>query len=215
MASMSVIALCVVCATQSAPASQTMARWQPIVAEAATRFALPANWIVRVMQAESGGKTMLNGQPITSAAGAMGLMQVMPDTYAAMRQNYHLGADPYDPHDNILAGAAFLRAMYDRYGYPDLFAAYNAGPGRFEDFLYRHRPLPAETRAYVARILADNSPPFETSNRTVNSTLAAEKFASSRDLFFVREGQPTSANSPPALPTNSGTLFVPLSPPVR
>ncbi|GLS35130.1 hypothetical protein GCM10010869_07180 [Mesorhizobium tianshanense] len=41
-----------------------------------------------------------------------------------------VGPDPHDPRDNILAGAAYLRAMQDRYGFPGLFAAYNAGPER-------------------------------------------------------------------------------------
>lgn len=214
MGALTATALCLLCAAQPS-VSQNLTRWQPIIAEAASRFALPPSWIVRVMDMESGGATTLNGQPITSPAGAMGLMQVMPDTYAEMRRSYHLGPDPYEPHDNILAGTAFLRAMYDRYGYPNLFAAYNAGPGRFEDFLYRHRPLPAETKAYVARILADGFSPFEASNPTVNSTFAAAGFASSGDLFFVREGQPVSANPVPTPPTNSSTLFVPLSPPVR
>src|SRR3546814_4666575 len=84
------------------------------------------------MQAESAGLTHLHGRPITSRAGAMGLMQLMPGTWAAMRQQHGLGGDPYDPRDNILAGAAYLRAMYDRFGYPGLFAAYNAGPARYE-----------------------------------------------------------------------------------
>src|SRR3546814_12506642 len=82
----------------------------------------------------------------------MGLMQVMPGTYEDMRRAHDLGADPHDPRDNILAGTAYLRAMYDRYGYPNLFAAYNAGPGRYDDHLQPGRPLPAETRAYLASI---------------------------------------------------------------
>ncbi len=83
----------------------------------------------------------------------MGLMQLMPDTWAALRMRYRLGRDPYDPHDNILAGAALLREMHDRYGSPGFLAAYNAGPGRYEDYRDRRRPLPAETVAYVAELL--------------------------------------------------------------
>ena len=63
-----------------------------------------------------------------SPKGAMGLMQIMPETYAALRARYALGANPYDPRDNILAGAAFLRELHDRYGTPGFLAAYNAGP---------------------------------------------------------------------------------------
>ena len=90
--------------------------------------------------------------PITSDAGAMGLMQVMPQTYRDMRAAYKLGADPYNPHDNIYAGAAYLAELHKKYGYPGMFAAYNDGPGNWEDHLYRGRPLPAETVAYVSNI---------------------------------------------------------------
>src|ERR1700754_4529888 len=72
-----------------------MARWEPFIAAAAKEYHLSADWIRAVMRMESGGRTMLaEGAPITSQAGAMGLMQVMPDTYSDMRAAYRLGADP-------------------------------------------------------------------------------------------------------------------------
>jgi soluble lytic murein transglycosylase-like protein len=58
------------------------------------------------MAVESAGQTMLDCRPITSPAGAMGLMQVIPDTYAEMRLRHGLGGDPYDPRDNILRALA-------------------------------------------------------------------------------------------------------------
>ena len=119
-----------------------------LIAEAAERFAIPAAWIRAIMRIESRGD-----RRVVSAKGAMGLMQLMPDTWAALRARYGLGRDPFDPHDNILAGAAFLREMHDRYGSPGFLAAYNAGPGRYEDYRDRHRPLPPETVAYVAALL--------------------------------------------------------------
>ena len=91
-------------------------RWAAYISEASGRFGVPEAWIRRVMGAESGGRTLLNGRPIVSRAGAMGLMQLMPGTWQQMRALLGLGADPYDPRDNILAGAAYLRAMYDRFG---------------------------------------------------------------------------------------------------
>jgi transglycosylase-like protein with SLT domain len=63
-----------------------------------------------------------------------------------------LGANPYDPHDNILAGAAYLRELHDRYGAPGFLVAYNAGPARYEEHAASGRSLPAETRAYVAAL---------------------------------------------------------------
>ncbi len=127
-------------------------QWASLMDEASHKFGIPVGWIRAVMRVESGGQTMLDGAPITSPAGAMGLMQVMPDTYAEMQSRYGLGADPYDPHDNILAGAAYLREMYHRYGYPDLFAAYNAGPARFDAYLYSGASLPPETSAYLEKL---------------------------------------------------------------
>ncbi|UTD26839.1 lytic transglycosylase [Bradyrhizobium sp. WD16] len=113
---------------------------------AAQRFELPVVWIRAVMTAESGG----NPRAI-SPKGAIGLMQIMPATWAGLRIRHRLGADPYDPHDNIIAGAGYIRELFDRYGSPGWIAAYNAGPGRYEASL-KGRPLPAETRAYVAAV---------------------------------------------------------------
>ena len=127
-------------------------QWQPIVSLAASQFALPDAWVNAVMAQESAGRLTLNGRPITSKAGAMGLMQVMPKTYADLQRQYGLGADAYAPADNILAGTAYLRQMYVRYGYPGMFAAYNAGPGRFDAYLAGKRPLPDETIAYLSGI---------------------------------------------------------------
>jgi soluble lytic murein transglycosylase-like protein len=115
------------------------------VVEAGRRFGIPASWLRAVMQVESGG----NAQAVSSK-GAMGLMQIMPETWADLRQRYGLGADPFDLHDNIIAGAAYLRELHDRYGSPGFLAAYNAGPTRYEDHIATGEPLPAETRAYVA-----------------------------------------------------------------
>jgi soluble lytic murein transglycosylase-like protein len=133
-------------------ARDMMERWDPLIADAARRYQIPAAWIRNVMRSESGGRTFLNGQPITSTAGAVGLMQVEPGTYAQMAAQYRLGDDPFNPQDNILAGAAYLRWLHGKYGFPAMFAAYNTGPGHLEDHLHHGAPLPAETRAYVAGI---------------------------------------------------------------
>jgi len=133
--------------------AELMKRWNPIVAEASKKFGVSEVWIRAVMHMESRGRTMLGeNQPIISSAGAMGLMQVMPETYADMRAQYGLGADPTNPRDNIFAGTAYLRILYRKYGNPGMFAAYNDGPGALEDHLHRGRPLPAETQAYVSGI---------------------------------------------------------------
>src|ERR1700759_4342145 len=131
---------------------QRMRRWPPLIAKASKRFGVPDSWIRAVMQAESGGRLTLNGKPIVSDAGAMGLMQLMPATYAEMRAQYGLGRDPFDPHDNVFAGAAYLRWLRGKYGYPTMFAAYNDGPGNLEDTLRTGGLLPAETRLYLGDV---------------------------------------------------------------
>jgi len=118
-----------------------------LIKEASRRFAVPARWIAEVMRVESRGRA-----EVVSQKGAIGLMQVMPSTYATLAARYGLGADPWIPRDNVLAGAAYLREMYDRYGATGMLAAYNAGPGRWEDHLSRERPLPDETVRYIARL---------------------------------------------------------------
>lgn len=138
---------------QTLPASALMARWEPLIIQASHRFKVPAEWIRAVMRQESGGRTMLGeDRPIVSDAGALGIMQVMPGTYTEMAAQYGLGANPFDPKDNIYAGAAYLKWLHLKYGYPAMFAAYNDGPGNIEDHLHRGRPLPAETRGYIAAI---------------------------------------------------------------
>ena len=117
------------------------------VSEAALRFGIPTSWIDAVIQVESRGVARA-----VSPRGAMGLMQIMPDTWSGLRSRYGLGTDPFDPHDNILAGAAYLRELHDRYGALGFIAAYNSGAGRYEHHLATGRPLPAETQAYVAAL---------------------------------------------------------------
>lgn len=132
--------------------AQLLNRWDGTISEASKRFHVPKAWIVAVMRQESGGRTMLGeGTPIISSAGAIGLMQVLPGTYVEMAVQHKLGDNPFEPRDNIMAGTAYLRWLHHKYGYPAMFAAYNAGPGRLEDHL-KGAKLPAETRAYVGGI---------------------------------------------------------------
>lgn len=147
-------ALAVVAAMAFVPPAQgqTIGRWRPFVAEASARCGVPARWIERVIWAESRGRAYWRGRPVKSRAGAMGLMQVMPGTWAALRERLGLGFDPYDPRDNILAGTCYLRLMYDRFGYPGLFGAYNAGPGRYSAYLAGKASLPHETASYLAAL---------------------------------------------------------------
>ncbi len=153
-------------------------RWWPKIEEASARFGIPVAWIERVMRAESGGRLTLNGRPIVSHAGAMGLMQLMPGTWAEVRARLGLGKDPHAPRDNNLAGTYYLRLMYDRFGYPGLFAAYNAGPARYADHLAGRRALPGETRAYLA-----------STKGVSGAEIVREPQAQPRDAIFFGVGQ--------------------------
>ena len=152
--------------------------WGPYIREAAARFRVPGHWVRAVMHQESSGE-----QQATSPVGAMGLMQVMPATYEGLRVRYQLGDDPYDPHNNILAGTAYIREMYDRFGSPGFLAAYNAGPDRVDSYLAGQSALPDETVNYVAAITPNlgtdvpRSGPFATyasrSGRAQRPTIAS------------------------------------------
>ncbi|MBR2123584.1 MAG: lytic transglycosylase domain-containing protein [Acetobacter sp.] len=126
--------------------------WGPYIQEASRMFDVPEQWIRAVIQQESEGQLFQNGKLIMSHNNAMGLMQIMPTTYDKMRIAYNLGNDAYNPHDNIIAGTAYIRQLYDLYGSPGFLAAYNAGPKRLEDFITHNRALPRETRHYITAI---------------------------------------------------------------
>lgn len=119
------------------------------VAQASQRFAIPESWIWSVMRVESGGNSRA-----VSAAGAMGLMQIMPATWDMLTTRFALGTDPFDISANIHAGAAYLRLMWDRYGtVAAMLAAYNAGPKRADAWVAGRRALPDETADYVAKLV--------------------------------------------------------------
>ena len=140
----------------------------------------------------------------------MGLMQLMPGTWDELRDEHGLGTDPYDPHTNTLAGTAYLKAMYERFGSPGLFAAFNAGPGRYAEYLRDGKPLPAETRAYVAGIekaLAGMPETVVTNAKTSPSSAQnSPQISFGTRLFFPISTGENSKNL-----ARNGDLFVPLS----
>ena len=103
-------------------------------------------FVKSIMKAESAFRV-----DAVSPAGALGLMQLMPETAA------ELGYDPKDPEENIQAGAEYLSWLMSRYGNRRngmrlAIAAYNAGPGNVDR--YRGIPPFAETRNYVKRVMS-------------------------------------------------------------
>jgi len=182
------------------------------IAEAAQRFELPAAWIRSVMHAESDGDLRA-----LSPKGAIGLMQIMPETWEEIRVRHHLGDDPYDPHDNIIAGSAYIRLLYDRYGAPGWIAAYNAGPSRYESSL-KGRPLPSETRAYVAAVVQNLDGKSVVDNSTTALSVAhlwtrAPLFVAQPDRTTVVDPLPkgTTAEAPPAPTVSDVSAIAPQS----
>jgi len=175
--------------------------WGPYIREAAARFGIPEQWIRAVMHQESDGQ-----EQAVSPVGAIGLMQIMPATYEELRDENGLGDDPFNPHDNILAGAAYIKQMYDRYGAPGFLAAYNAGPGEVDDFLAGGGPLPDETVNYLAAVtpnLGDAVPlsgPFaQYASAGGGVAPSARSFATGCDVNAAYDpGHPCAAEPPPA-----------------
>ena len=159
------------------------------ITEASKRFAVPEHWIRSVMRVESAGELRAR-----SRTGAMGLMQIMPQTWSDLRARYDLGANPYDPRDNILAGAAYIRELYQRFGAPGFLAAYNSGPRRYENHLATGRPLPDETRDYVA-ILA---PLIGGKQMGGKIAAAADSLTLVRSPLFVVRSTSSSADDSPS-----------------
>jgi hypothetical protein len=116
---------------------------EPMIARHSGAQNLDPKLVRALIQAESG----YNARAVSNK-GAIGLMQLMPDTASELKVN------PYDPEQNIRGGTLYLRQMIDHFaGKVELaIAAYNAGPGAVE----KHGGIPpfAETRDYVRRVLA-------------------------------------------------------------
>lgn len=169
--------------TRTATAVISSDPWADHITEAAKRFAIPERWIRAVMQAES------DHDPLAvSPKGAVGLMQIMPATWQELRIRHGLGDDPYDPGDNILAGAAYIAELHDLYGSPGFLAAYNAGPGRYEKHLVTSDPLPAETVAYMAKIIPQIDANAAVAYRTADRPARSEW--SVAPLFIARAAVP-------------------------
>ena len=121
----------------------TLTPYDPLIERYATRSEVPAELVRAVVQVESGFDPTAR-----SSAGAMGLMQLMPETAAELGV-----ADPYDPADNLRGGITYLKQLLEQYeGNQEIaLAAYNAGPDAVERYGNRVPPF-AETQSYVRMV---------------------------------------------------------------
>ena len=99
--------------------------------------------ILRAKDMRRHARGKLRGCARHLAQGHDGLDADHAGKWAGLRGRYRLGAEPYDAHNNIIAGAASAQAARPRWA-PGFLAAYNAGPARWEDYLATGRPLPIE-----------------------------------------------------------------------
>lgn len=128
------------------PRSKVFVDPPALISEAATKHGVPAALVKSIMAAESNFIA-----DVVSPKGAIGLMQLMPQTAT------EFGADPKDPKQNVDAGVQYLHYLLGRYqkhrdALPRVIAAYNAGPGMVDR--YHGIPPFRETRRYVARVLS-------------------------------------------------------------
>lgn len=124
--------------------------YDAIVAAASRKYGVPESYIRSVMQVESSGRP-----DAVSPKGAAGLMQLMLPTYQEIAKREGLGPDRFNPTNNINAGTAYMRQMYDQFGnWGDAFGAYNAGPGRWADVKAGRANAPRETQAYIPKVQA-------------------------------------------------------------
>ena len=151
-----------------------------------------------------------------SHKGAIGLMQIMPDTWNMLRQQHVLGDDPYDPRDNILAGVGYLRELHHRYGEAGFLAAYNAGPRRYEEHLSGRRSLPAETIDYVSKVsrLIGSGAPSDGFLRAYSGSGVAKSDLFVRPAFESssdQRGDDEESKNQPRISLNSAPRVVDLS----
>ena len=189
----------------------TLPAFAQYVEEASRRFLIPSPWIWAVMRVESAGDARA-----LSNKGAMGLMQIMPDTWTMLRQQHGLGDDPYDPRDNILAGAGYLRDLHHRYGAAGFLAAYNAGSRRYEEHLSGSRSLPTETIDYISKVSriiglgapSDGGPTVHSGSGVAESDLFVHpRFEASSD----QEADDGGSKNQPRTSLNSALRVVDLS----
>jgi hypothetical protein len=122
-------------------ASDRARQYEPVIQEASKTYGVDPELIRAVIRAESNFKN-----ESTSPKGAMGLMQIMPETAKDLGIR-----DGYDPRENIMGGTRYLKGLLERYrgDVPTALAAYNWGMGNVER---RPEKLPRETQVYINRI---------------------------------------------------------------
>jgi len=116
--------------------------YHEIVRQAAQRYRVEHRLVMAIIASESGGNP-----DALSPAGAIGLMQLMPETAE------RLGVDPWDPEQNIDGAVRYLASQLKTFKSVDLsLVAYNAGPGFAEKYRRGHVELGAETRGFLTRV---------------------------------------------------------------
>jgi soluble lytic murein transglycosylase-like protein len=127
----------------SASGRYAVKEYEELISDAAEQYGVSVPLLKAIIKAESD----FNPRAV-SKKGAMGLMQIMPDTIKDLAIN-----NPFDPRENIMGGTRYFKQLYDRFnGKLSLsLAAYNAGPTAVDQ--YNSIPPYRETEEYVERVL--------------------------------------------------------------
>jgi Soluble lytic murein transglycosylase and related regulatory proteins (some contain LysM/invasin domains) len=119
-------------------------RYLPALNAAESAYGIPRDLLARVAYQESRFRDDIVSGQLKSSAGAVGIMQIVP--------KWHPDVNAYDPLASINYAASYLKSLFKQFGsWQKALAAYNFGPGN----LAAGKPLPTETKNYVAQITAD------------------------------------------------------------
>lgn len=195
-------------------ATDLIDQWEPLIAEASWRFGIRTDWIRAAVWAESTSRTALDERPITWPVDAMGLMQVMPNTYENLRQAPGLGADPCDPQLSRARDSSrpCITASANPGFSPPTMPARNAttlAPARHTlasrdpRISARHRFRRCRKRADDGR--GDRSRPLRSTRVAGSGPWSQPKFQSGRLLFFVFDKRTFTALEPSNQAAESAT----------
>lgn len=134
--------------------SENAKKWATALSNAESDFDIPTGLLARIAYQESHFRQGIIDGTQASPAGALGMMQLMPQYFASVQRTVPFTDN--DTQDQITEAAGFLSQLYDHYqNWTDVVAAYNAGQGTVDGVIAGKRLLPAETATYIANIAAD------------------------------------------------------------
>ena len=135
-------------------ASDNAQKWAPTLAAAESQYGIPAGLLARIAYQESRFRSEIIDGTMASSAGALGMMQLMPQYFASVQRPVPF--TDQDTADQIDEAAQLLASQYNHFGtWTDAVAAYNAGRGTINQVLTGTKALPDQTAQYIRQVSAD------------------------------------------------------------